>query len=170
MRAHITRSGQGGRTKRFAEVRGSRHSRTPTEGGHVLAGIPSRLSFSHGFWCCIAAAVAVIAVAVPAASAGIHKYETTLLGHKERFYFHGYMTSEVNKCERRRRVVLFRKLPGADRKVDTDQSNREGDWSFIIEHREGERRFYVRVTRELRQDEGYVCLADRSPNDGALTF
>jgi hypothetical protein len=111
----------------------------------------------------IAAAVVVTVIAVPAASAGVRKYDTEVTITKDRgFLYHGVVNSEVRKCVRGRRVILLKKRPGEDRKVGHARSNRKGFWGFISERSGG--RFYAKVTREVK--DGDVCLADRSPIQG----
>jgi hypothetical protein len=119
---------------------------------------------SHRFWLCIAATVAVIAIAVPAASADVVKYDTELtitheghaLGaHRAACHtgvaagrcvlWHGSVMSDrdrnpgynpanaVTKCMDGRRMILFKRQPGADRKLGTARSQfrpdyGEGSW------------------------------------------
>jgi hypothetical protein len=118
---------------------------------------------SHRLWLGVAA-VAVIGIAVPAAFAGVVKYDTTLDGHKEGggIIVHGFIKSGAEECVRKRQVILFEVRHGADRKVDTDRSTEEGDWGFNPRFKG---RAYVKVTRAER--DGYVCRADREPNHGA---
>jgi hypothetical protein len=114
---------------------------------------------SHRFWPCIAAAVAVSVIAVPAASAGVVKYDTSLKsGHTEHCCYHGRVASKVSKCERGRRVVLYKQQPGADRKVDHDRTGKDRWWSFA---KRGTGDFYAKATRERHK--GFVCLAARAP-------
>jgi hypothetical protein len=126
---------------------------------------------SHRFWLCIAAAVAVSAIAVPAASAGVPKYDTKLTIWKEagRLY-HGDVKSEVGKCERGRQVTLFKKRPGADRRVGTVLSSRHGTngddlltggkWAIRALGLQPGDRAYAKVTPKVR--DRFVCRADRS--------
>jgi hypothetical protein len=123
---------------------------------------------SHRFWLCIAAAVAVSAIAVPAASAGVHKYDTRLTIARDGGggFYHGDVISEVRKCERGRQVTLFKKRPGADRELGTVRSGYSGgshaSWGFVIPRAKLHRgdRHYAQVTRKV--GEGFVCRADRS--------
>ena len=117
---------------------------------------------SHRFWLCIAAAVAVTGIAVPAASAGVHKYDTkakiTFTGNK---FVYGWVKSKVWKCEGNRRVVLFKERRGADRKLGAARTRHKygwGDWA-LVPHQPGGL-LYLKVTRAKR--DGDVCLADRS--------
>jgi hypothetical protein len=108
------------------------------------------------------AAAGVMAFGAQTAVAGVVKYDTKLSGHGEanRIY-HGEVKSKVRKCERKRLVVLFQVRPGADRKVGTDRSDRDGSW--LVERRGGGR-FYAKVRRKqhIVSGNGYVCRADRS--------
>jgi hypothetical protein len=129
---------------------------------------------THRFWPCIAAAVVVAVIAVPPASAGVHKYNTKLSiawdnPQNGTALFHGGgggLQSEVRKCMRGRRVVLFKHRPGADRKFATDRSRLEGGvggYGVVPPKRTliwGDR-LYAEVKREVRND-GDVCRGDRS--------
>jgi hypothetical protein len=101
-----------------------------------------------------------------AAFAGVHKYDTELTIARDRTrFFHGEVKSGHRKCEGNRRVVLFKKRPGEDRKLDATQSPRSGadrgKWGMVLDknpHR-GDRN-YAQVKR--KSDNGFVCRADRS--------
>ena len=88
---------------------------------------------SHRFWLCIAAAVAVIVIAVPAASAKVVWYDTGLSLQLKRHNgaYHGYVMSKVRTCERGRRVVLFRQRRGADHKLGSDRTNGHGLFAVV---------------------------------------
>jgi hypothetical protein len=130
-----------------------------------------------------AALVAALACAglAAAALAGVHKYDTrlTIARGGGGFVFdvwHGEVKSERGKCQRERRVVLFKQRPGADRKLGTARSAGagpdEGSWSLDL-HRENlaevaqvDKGKYAKVRRE--SGNGYVCRADRAPNHGTV--
>ena len=123
---------------------------------------------SHRFWPCIAAAVAVSAIAVPAASAGVHKYHTNLTMVSEQDYtsFFGWVRSDVHKCERDRFVTLFKQRPGADRKLGVSRSRAySGDATWGWHTRQGQvdqgDRVYAKVERKV-DNGGDVCRGDRS--------
>jgi hypothetical protein len=134
---------------------------------------------SHRFWPCIAAAVAVIVIAVPAASAGVHKYNTKqyitheggAIGPAPAGYvfWEGGVHSKVKKCMEGRRVVLVRKRSGADRKIGTARTvwkYGRGDWGLNAP-RHG--RVYAEVRRKVLED-GDVCRAaprSRTVRNGA---
>ena len=130
----------------------------------------------NGFWLCIAAAVAVTAIAVPAASAAVVRYDTELTITTERHsWYLGDVLSErdhnpgydpanaVRKCERGRRVIVLKQVPGADRKFGTDRSNFEGVW--FLPQGLGPPLFQARVYAKVKPKvrDGFVCRADRSP-------
>lgn len=90
----------------------------------------------------VAAATALADLSVgmsPVASAGIVKYDTKLTISRLVPLYHGEVKWVPRKCERGRRVVLFERRPGRDRKVG-------------------------RVRRKLNivSADGYVCRAARS--------
>ena len=132
---------------------------------------------SHRFWLCIAAAVAVSAIAIPAASAGVHKYDTRLGITDEGgcCLYHGGVKSDrdrdrayhpanaVRKCMEGRRVILFEQRPGADRMLGTARSHfkprlGQGYWQHNLPRYH--RAVYAEVTRKV--GERFVCRADRS--------
>ncbi len=84
----------------------------------------------------------------------------------------GKVYSEVHKCEKGRKVVLFDQRPGADTRRGKDRSHFGGgdhqsaQWSIVGPRWEG-RRVYAKVMPQ--RNDGYVCRADRSPIlDGEL--
>ncbi len=117
-------------------------------------------------------AAGVIALGAQTAAAEAVKYETTLKitheGHGHAtgsVFWHGWVQSEVGKCSEGRRVILFRKRPGPDRKLGTARSyiNRHngrphgGEWGLKAPWRG---RVYAKVTRSM--GDGFVCRADHS--------
>ena len=119
---------------------------------------------SHGFWFCIVAAVAVSVIAVPAASAGVVKYDTTLTLTKDGGVdYHGWVTSEVRKCLEGRRVILFKLRPGADRRLGARGTRLPGGsrgyWRVLADRDYG-RRVRAKVRRE--EHHRYVCRADHA--------
>jgi hypothetical protein len=119
------------------------------------------------------AAIGLLAVAAPAsAAADVVKYNTRLTITKDgRHLFHGevkspssqgqWRLSKFSKCMDGRRVVLFNKLPGADRKLGTDRSEfergRGGVW--WVDARRGGRHVYAKVRRQVHDE--FVCSGDR---------
>ena len=124
---------------------------------------------SHRFWPCIATAVAVIVIAVPAASAAVVKYDTQVGMYPWRGgLYDGYVKSTVTKCMEGRRVVLYKQRSGADRKLATARSafvssEGEGWWEVDLARAQLPRRgglAYARVMPKV--GDGFVCRADRS--------
>jgi len=126
---------------------------------------------SHRFWLFIAAAVAVAVIAVPAASAGIVKYNTHLTVTKDRGgNYHGKVRSDsdhnpgwggdaVRKCMEGRLVILFKLRPGADRRLGAARSDRHGYWKLWQNRDYGER---VRAKVKPKVRDRFVCRADRA--------
>lgn len=115
------------------------------------------------------AATGVIALGAQAAAPHVVKYDTKLTISSDRgFLYHGEVLSDPRKCMRGRRVILFERRPGADRRLGTDRSefelrDRRGHWGLIEAH--GVRhRVYAKVTPKVR--DRFVCRADRAPNTG----
>ena len=67
---------------------------------------------SHRFWPCVAAVVAVAVIAVPAASAGVVKYDTKVTMFKGFRVYHGDVHSEARKCKHHRRHSTFPRRRG----------------------------------------------------------
>ena len=127
------------------------------------------------------AAAAVIVVAVPAASAGDGIHDTKLsITHEGGWIppdddpdaefpghyvlWHGRVDSGVEKCMDERRVVLFKKRDGRDRKLGAAISDfradyGRGEWG-VNAPMAARATVYARVMRE--SGNGYVCLADRA--------
>ncbi len=73
------------------------------------------------------AAAGVMALGAQSATAVV-EYDTKLTINKERGgLFYGSVRSDVRKCKVGRRVVLFKRRPGADRKLGTDRSGPVGN-------------------------------------------
>ena len=128
---------------------------------------------SHRFWPCIAAAIAVSVIVVPAASARVHKYKTQVQFGWDPVATHvrpdGELYSKSRTCVRGRRVVLFKQRPGAgpDRKIAHERSRPSQDYEtgfFLMMHtgtfHRGDR-LYVKVERKVLND-GDVCRGARS--------
>jgi hypothetical protein len=129
---------------------------------------------SHGLWLCIAAAAAGSLIAVPAASADVHKYKTevTFKWDNSRYGtagFFGLVESASTRCEAGRPVGLFKKRPGGgSRKMVTTKAHfhphyKNASYSVSPPNRtfhNGDR-LYAKVRREVLNG-GDVCRADRS--------
>jgi hypothetical protein len=121
----------------------------------------------------VAAVGGVMALGAQTAAAApdVVKYETELrITHElhrtnRGVLWHGGVESEVTKCERLRRVVLFRVQSGADRKLGTTRSHEnKTDWFEWWMWARQKGRVYARVTPKVR--DGFVCRADRSATIG----
>ena len=104
-----------------------------------------------------------------AAAPDVVKYDTELTISKDMGIVWGYVESKVRNCELRR-VVLFKKRPGADRKLRSTQSHHLGgaggsawwkvkDGSIRRELQPGDV-LYAKVRREVHDE--FVCRGDRS--------
>jgi hypothetical protein len=106
------------------------------------------------------------------------EYDTTLVITTDAgVMYHGWLFSDRTECTDRRKVILFEKLRGADRRLATTRSNLSGDppvgwwpagWVEGERGREmikgpdpGHGRVYAKVKRAERA--GYVCRGDRTP-------
>jgi hypothetical protein len=114
-----------------------------------------------------AAAAGLMALGAQTASAGVVHYDTTVTITKEgggghSGLYHGQVKSEVSKCMKGRLVVVFKKRPGADRKLGTDRSRGGYGWFswWVNVHRDYGDRVRAVVKRKVR--DRYVCRADRS--------
>ena len=81
--------------------------------------------------------------------------------------FYGRLRSEVHKCERDRRVTLFKQRPGADRKLGSTTSGYSPapETFWAVNARPGQvvqgDRVYAKVERKV-DNGGDVCRGDRS--------
>ena len=139
---------------------------------------------SHRFWPCIAAAVAVIVIAVPAASAGLGKHHTVKIDSKVTMAvtpngghtgcpgaaarwcrtdrFHGRVTSSKHACEIHRLVKVFETKTSHGGKrhklIGKDRSNHRGEWRVVGEPAGFS---YAKVRR--KEGTAFVCRGDRTP-------
>jgi hypothetical protein len=100
-----------------------------------------------------------------AASEGVVSYGTTLTIFKDQRTLHGEVKSRGGwKCRVGRKVILFKKRPGADRELGTDRSGPGGGRSFFwevkVKNREIRGPLYAKVTPKV--GDGFVCRADTS--------
>ena len=78
--------------------------------------------------------------------------------------FFGKVKSRVARCERRRTVDLYRQVlmrrGSAFSKIDSTQSEPDGDWEIVRNDKPGFVDYFVRVRRAVRGD--LVCKRARS--------
>jgi hypothetical protein len=117
-----------------------------------------------------AAGVTALGTQATAGPGDVVKYDTKLRITADRgFQYHGWVKSEFRKCERGRWVTLFKRRPGADRRLGTDRTGGPGDsrgnWGIIEAHGVAHR-VYAKVRPKVR--DRFVCRADRAPNTGTF--
>ena len=111
-------------------------------------------------------------------AAAVVKYDTKLTVTRDFAAFcHGSVQSDrdrspvydparaVRKCMEGRRVILFKKRAGADRRLGTDRSHFRPDygygiWGLDLDHGANSRRVYGKVRRKVR--DRFVCRRDRA--------
>jgi hypothetical protein len=109
---------------------------------------------------CVAAA-GVMALGAQTAAAATYKNTKLTITTWEAGHFWGHVVSgDRKKCEAGRRVTLFKQRPGADRKLGTGKSGRDGSWGVRAPY---EIRFAVYATVSPKVGDGFVCGGDRSP-------
>jgi hypothetical protein len=102
-----------------------------------------------------------------AASEGVTDYNTGLkiIQGRTPLYYGFVHSGGGKKCERGRLVTLFRRRPGADRKLGDDRSRYDrferGSWGMRVPEAKDGWRMYVTVPRKVR--DGFVCRHGRSP-------
>ena len=81
------------------------------------------------------------------------------------YQFVGNVWSPKARCERRRKVTVYYEQPGGTSVVDSDTTNRTGDWEVTV-HLLGDTAYYAKVGRKeiTRDGNTIVCKADRSPD------
>jgi hypothetical protein len=116
-----------------------------------------------------AAGVMALGAQTAAAPADVVKCDTEVTISLDRWrLYHGEVKSKVGKCERERRVVLFKQRRGPDLKLGTDRTGEPGSpgdsWWIEIEARvPRSRHVYAKVRREVH--DRFVCRADASGCD-----
>lgn len=80
----------------------------------------------------VAATLAALAVAAPAGAQGGGKADTdiTLKFKSSNLTFKGEVLSELGSCEKRRRVILFEKRQGEDRRNARTRTDRMGKYEI----------------------------------------
>ena len=106
-----------------------------------------------------------------AASEGVVEYKTTLTIYKDGAELHGEVKSGVRECWEGREVIVFKKRPGADRKLGATRSGPQAkshNWRFWVKvaNKEANEKVlrdgdvYAKVTPKV--GDGFVCRADTS--------
>jgi hypothetical protein len=134
--------------------RGRPDGRQPTEGKDDMG---KRFAIVIGV---AATGVMALGAQTAAAPSDVVKYDTKVtIAEDRRALYHGFVKSEVKKCMDGRRVVVFNRQDGADRKLGTTRSDfergRGGVWGFHGTHA---RHVYAKVRREVH--DGFVCRGD----------
>ena len=121
-----------------------------------------------------AAGVMTLGAQTGAATPEVDSYETKISltheccahvwepGTTRGFLWHGFLWSAARKCEVGRRVILFKRRPGPDRKLGETQSvpdGRNAGWGIVTPRKPD--RVYAKVTPEV--GDGFACRADYSP-------
>ena len=109
------------------------------------------------------AAIALTALAVPAAAHDkAHKTRVTI-EHPSEPNYEGDVISRSKACVRRREVEFWLDNPGstADQLVDTVEADRNGHWQFAFIGPQ----YYAKVSRIVKSpgQHHHVCKGDRSP-------
>jgi hypothetical protein len=109
------------------------------------------------------AAVALVAVALAVAPAGAgQSFETDLRMSKKFPAFHGKVKSEEPFCKGFRKVKLYRKLPGEERKkLGTDVSAENGEWKVKVKNLSSGA-YHAKTPSLDSAALGIKCKADRS--------
>jgi len=94
-----------------------------------------------------ATALAIASLGVATVAEAQNQTRTRVSISAERNGFEGDVSSRRDSCVEGRRVTLFQDRRGDDRRIGSDRSNDDGEWS-IRTRREG--RFYVRVSETRR--------------------
>lgn len=111
----------------------------------------------------LGAASTVAETAAPAAKKP-NRYRTKLTISSSVPAFSGRVKSRKRRCERRRKVVLFRRGNGSRRhRLGADRSNRRGRWAIPVDNlRSGAYFAKVRRKRLRGKGGGSVCRPARS--------
>jgi hypothetical protein len=106
------------------------------------------------------AAVGAMALGAQTAAAAPYKHTKLTVTTWEGGSFWGHVNAgHRKKCEGGRRVTLFKKRPGADRKLGTVRSKPPGFWGIRAPFEIGA----VYATVSPKVGDGFVCGGDRSP-------
>ena len=99
-----------------------------------------------------------------AAAAGTPRFESTVSIHYSEASgvptFYGKVRSERDRCERHRRVIVFRKKHGPDAEIGADRTGPRGRWKVRRDRVLAHRTYYAKVRR--RATNAGVCKRARS--------
>ena len=117
-------------------------------------------------------AIAVVALASPAAGTRVVKIRSKVTIQSRSLVFHGKVTSPNSGCREGRKVKLKRVVSGGrDQVVGRDTSDSRGRWRITPQGSAGISlaHFYARVRRSSQGAAGtiFVCRGDRSRTVGA---
>ena len=120
------------------------------------------------------AAAGVMALGAQSAAAVV-KHETKLTITQEGpqppiTLIHGDVQSGFKNCEAHRKVVLFKKRAGADRKLGTVLSGGGDSWGIEVHGATQAWHVYAKVTRKVLPGGGGICRRDRSRTKRVLGF
>lgn len=106
--------------------------------------------------------VALLAAAIPLSVIGTAQADTipsqvSIKWNENRTLFKGKVRSEDPECLGDRRVTVFKKRPGKDKKVGSDFTNNRGKWK--VDKRQANGRYYARVA--AKQLSGYYGPGDK---------
>jgi hypothetical protein len=125
-----------------------------------------RHRFAHGWATITLALAASLALAAGVALGQVQKYDSKTTIAIAVPLYHGKVKADIPQCVRNRRVELFERRSGPDRKVGSDRTNKRGRWvvKVPLDELEPQDRFYAKARRKLKivSGEGYVCRGDRS--------
>ena len=105
------------------------------------------------------AAAGVMALGAQTAVAKTHNTKLTITTWEGGLFWGHVVSGDRKKCEAGRRVTLFKQRPGADRKLGSGRSGRDGSWGVRAPYEIGA----VYATVSPKVGDGFVCGGDRSP-------
>jgi hypothetical protein len=113
----------------------------------------------------VGALVAVMLVAAPPGGARVVTESKVTISRFLPLY-HGKVKSAYAECEANRKVILYRKKPGADQKIGKDRANGNGKWKVGISGDPPNGAKYYAKVRNYEASStgtGLSCANDKSP-------
>lgn len=94
----------------------------------------------------------------------LHKVPKGEVDPGDKVVVHGDIKSK-KLCRRDRVVTLFEVTPGSDRKIDTDRSDRDGEFGFRL-HPDDDMTVYAKIKKlvDRNYNHNHVCRKARSDN------